>query len=205
MVSPRRRTLGAWLAPFGSDGKPCSSSDHRLHSLFRCGWEKSGHSFPYLLLLLFYVKSTINDCESFLFGHEFVLFDDSGMEHSVALENVVAQVQIHSCLVELQFGPADENAFHRNFDRYSEVEANVGGSGEVVCFPNPIRGTPSNNISGIGCVRVPVRENDVTSPQQRENISLVSISKVCGVEKAERGGCKQSLLFAFGRYFADDL
>src|SRR5467141_613535 len=156
MVSPRRRTLGASLAPFGSDGKPRSSSDHRLHSLLRCRWEKSGYRFPYLLLLLFYVKSAINDCESFLFGHEFVLFNDSGLEHPVALEDVVAQVQIHSCLVELQFGPTDENAFHRNFDRYSEVEANVGCSREVVRFPNPIRGASSNNIPCIGCVRVSV-------------------------------------------------
>jgi len=46
-------------------------------------------------------------------------------EHSVALKDVVAQVQVHPCFVELQFRPAHENALHRNFDWYSEVEANV--------------------------------------------------------------------------------
>src|SRR6266566_9650246 len=157
MVFLRRRTLEASLAPFGSGVKLCSSSDHGLHRLFRGGWEQLGNSLSHFLLLLFYVKGTIDDRESLLFGHEFILFDDSCLEHSVALKNVVAEVQVHSCFVELQFRPAHENALHRNFDWYSEVEANVRCRGEAVRFPNPVRRASSDNVSSVGCICIPIR------------------------------------------------
>src|SRR5262245_47645211 len=106
--------------------------------------------------------------------------------------------------MELEFGPVIQDSCQRHLQVSFEKEGNVRSRCEVVDSANPFRRTTAHDIASKCGVDVTIAKHQVTRPQQRKKLTLVTIRKVGCVNETEGRRSEQVQFFGFARCALDD-
>ena len=89
-----------------------------------------------------------------------------------------------------------QDAVERDFEMRAEEEGDVGQSSKAVKAAYPGLGASANDIPSEGREDVPVAEHQIPRLEQRQELALVAVGKIGGVDEGKRGRRQQVLLLA---------
>ena len=95
-------------------------------------------------------------------------------------------------------GTPFEDAVQGDFERDAKVKGDVGQDGETIKLGHPVAIYPADGIARQRGEKVAVGEDDIAGAEEREDLPLVAIGEICGVDERERGRGEKLALFAFG-------
>lgn len=151
-----------------------------------------------LLLLLGDGAPGLNHEEIELLPHALVLHRDFALEHPEAFHGIRAPAHIHARLVVFEYRPGFKDPPERHLQFHPEVEGDVGLAGELIDLLHPGLIHASDGVPGVGRINVPVRQNDEARPEQGQDLALVAVGEICGVDEGKGGWGEQLPLLAFG-------
>jgi hypothetical protein len=138
----------------------------------------------------------VQDVEAELVRHRQVLLQQPALEDPVALDRVGRESQVHAGLEVLQLLTPVQNPAQRHFELRLEEEDHVGHGGEAVEPAHPGRRATAHHVAGERGEDVPVAQHQVARAQQRQQLPLVAIREIRGVDEAEGGRREQVGLLA---------
>jgi len=159
----------------------------------------------YLYLLLLDPAVRVDRYQPLALQHRLVLLDYPALKDPIALVRVVREVHVHPRLVVLELRPPCEDPGDRDVHGDPEVERNVGLGGVAVYLPDPGRVAAADDVPRVGGEDVPVGQDEIPGLEERQDVPLVPVGEVRGVEEAERGGRQKALLLSPRGYLLDCL
>lgn len=147
-------------------------------------------------LLLVDVPRRINDGEAEAAAHFLILCPDAVLEDAEALVGIGAPAHVEAGFVEFQLRAPVEDAAEDDIERCTEVECQIGHRREGVDALDPGRIHAADDIAGEGGEDVAVGEDEVSGFQQGQDLPLIPVGKVGGVDEGKGGRCEELPGFA---------
>jgi hypothetical protein len=130
-------------------------------------------------------------------AHGQILLEDAALENAEALIRVGGQAQVHAGLKILELRAAIQDALEGNFQVGLEEKGHVRQRRKVVDAADPLRGTAAYGVAGEGREYIAIAQDDIPGAEQGNELALITVREVGGMDEAKSGGRKELALFAF--------
>src|ERR1700733_1613748 len=136
-------------------------------------------------------------------NHLVVIVQYAFLENSETLGAIERNPKIHSGFIVFKLGTPGEDAIYGNVERSAEIKSDIGSRREAVKIAQPVRRTSASAVSGKSGVDVAVGQHEVTTVQQRHDLTLAAIGEIGGMQERECCRREQPALFATtgGRFY----
>ena len=157
----------------------------------------AGDQFAHDALLRFDALVGIHDDEIELGAHGQVLLEDAALENAKAFVRIGGEAHIHAGFEIFELRAAIQNALERDLQVRFEEKRHVRQRREIVNAAHPFRRATADGVARESGENVAIAQHDVAGAQQRNELPLVTVRKIGGMDQAESRGREQLALFAF--------